>query len=246
VNYELGAGIIEFGGTPSTGKGGGSGPVTDSDCSDPLAIAKAPGSSVRHAQAFVPYNCLDWFFETVPGVENPADDLYLGTTCNSMWIPDNYTPTGGYTGGGDTGAATCAAGNVDNIQLACLVAFAAHACNGAKSIGQPASDTVNKQHSNMISGELEVSVVGPLGSEQILGWEYQTYGGQEYFQFAQTFTINASIVSVAAGPGPMIPFKGSVYTVVQGLAKLLGTTQAKLPPPLNTMTSLTRIYKSTC
>ncbi len=246
ANYDLGASIIEFGGTSNTGKaGGGGGPVTDDICSHAQSAAVAPGSTVRHPQAFVPYDCSDWFLETVPGVENPADDLYLGTTCNSMWISNDYTQTGGYAGGGDAGSATCAAGNVDNIQLACLVAFAARTCTGAKNIDQPASDAINNQHSNRISGELEVAVVVGSG-QQVIGWEYQTYGGQEYFQFAFTFSVSAGAVSASTGSGPLFPFKGSVFNVVQGLAKMLGTTQQQLPVPFRTMTALTQIVKSKC
>ncbi len=246
-NYDMGANIIESGGTSSIGGAGGGGPVTDNNCSDPQSAVAVPISTARHSQSIiVPYNCQDWYLETVPGVENPADDLYVGTTCNSMWIPGNYTQTGGYTGGGDAGASTCAAGNVDNINLACLIAFVARTCTGAKNINQPASDTINKQHSNLISGELEVSLVRHGGGTQTLGWEYQTYGGQEYFQFAQTVSVNAGVVSVTVGPGAVIPFKGSVYGAVQGLAKILGTTQQSLPASFNTMTPLTQISKSTC
>lgn len=243
-NYDLGASIINFG--SKTTVGGGGGPVTDGKCAKTQGESTSPVSATRSTQSFVSYNCLDWYQEATPGIMNAEVDTYLGTTCEEMWVPDNYTATGGYIGGGDIGT-TCSAGNADSSKPGCLVAFTPRTCPyGARPLGSPASDLVNKQHSNAISGELEVAVAAPGGGSQLIGWEYQTYGGQEYFQFAFTFSVSVGVVSMTSAAGPIFPFKGGLFGIVQGLARMLGTTQSKLPWPLNTMTPLTPIVKTTC
>jgi len=232
-NYDLGSSIIEYNNPGSGGIGGGGGGNKNN--------AVCAASNERSPMAFIPFMCMDWYQAVIPGVHNQQTDTYLGTTCEEMWVPSDFMGNAGYKGG--TGA--CAAANVDNTNGGCTIAYTARACAGSKLIDQPATDDKNGAQSNRISGVYSISE--QIGSaNQPLGWEYTTYGGQEYFQFSELISINAGVVSVSMGQGAIIPFKGNMFQAIQGFANLLGTAPKNLPYPYNSITPTTTIRKAPC
>lgn len=78
-----------------------------------------------------------------------------------------------------------------------------------------------------------------------IGFEYQTYGGQEYFQLDGTFSGAVSggvaVFNVSAGysmAAPIVPFNGNVYDALQAILAASGVpATAALPSPLNAISS---------
>lgn len=212
-------------------------------------VAQYLQQSGRHTDSFVQTNCQDWYQESTPGVQDPLHDTYLGTTCDTLWIPDQsiqspnqFGPVGGGGGGGLGG---CTAGNTSNC-----VADESN-CNGGRAL----NSTANGQdgHNNMIATEYE-DFLNIGGVVQPMGWEYVTYGQQEYFQFAITISVSAGgsigVVSVGGGlgttQGAIVPYNGSVYNAFMGYLNMLHIAKSALPSPWNVLSPNTRGSRIKC
>jgi hypothetical protein len=102
-------------------------------------------------------------------------------------------------------------------------------CAGAMPINSP---LVNDTHDGSVSNVFILEAVNSsTGVIQQIGWEYQTYGGTEYFQPNASFSVGVSggvafvSISASAGTGtaPYLPFNSNGYTLMQELAGALST-----------------------
>lgn len=205
----------------------------------------------RHADSFVQTNCQDWYQETTPGVQDPTHDQYLGTTCDTLWVPDQsiqspnqYAPLGP---GGVGGLSGCTLRNTGS----CVADESS--CNGGRALNSSANG--QDGHQNMIATEYE-DFMNVNGVVQPMGWEYVTYGQQEYFQFAFSISITAggtiNVVSLGGGAstteGVIVPYSGSAYNSFMGYLNMLHIAKNLLPFPYNALaptTSATRIKCAT-
>ncbi len=234
-NADMGAAIINHG--SSIGGGGGCG----GHVCPRAPVGRGTSSTTRRPMSFQSFNCQDWYQAAVPGVHNQVTDTYLGTTCDTIWIPDNFGSTGGYRGGGGDGLG-CEADNMDDGSCVATLPKSQQ-CANARPLNTPANG--ESGHNNQISNVLEVYAhVG--NTTQLLGWNYQTYGGQEYFQFAFTLSVGAGVVSMSTATGPTIPNSGNFYQMLLGYAKDLNIAQSQLPYPLDVMNKLTRVNEVDC
>jgi hypothetical protein len=86
---------------------------------------------------------------------------------------------------------------------------------------RPNNGSVNgkSDHNDLISNTREVWFGG-----QFFGWEYQTYGGAEYFQPDNTFSVSAGVISVSSGSGPIVPWGGSLANALKNIGNSIGAT----------------------
>jgi hypothetical protein len=142
--------------------------------------------------------------------------------------------------------------------LALPMAFAVAACSMApshklvatRSDGKPARCTdamwpttsVNDRadHGDAISNVFAISYRSPAGLEAPVGYEYQTYGGREYFQPFLAPSANLGIITVTLGGRghtPVVPFAGSFADDLRRLAATFGADAANLPSPYSDIAS---------
>lgn len=146
-------------------------------------------------------------------------------------------------------ASLCAAATAIAAAAGCCGAAtaraAARSCAGARYIDQPATARYHGAHGSRISGEWSVSA--QIGQQMVpLGFEYQTYGGQEYFQFGTGISLVSGTLRAAGRPGPVVPYHGNVVEAISALAKGFNVSQQQLPFPYRAVDARTKIGKARC
>lgn len=119
-------------------------------------------------------------------------------------------------------------------------------CNGALASNTGTDGTNN--HNSQISGSFAVWA-SVAGTNTIVAYEYQTYGGSEYIQFLTSIAVSAGAgVAVSVGPTgiTLFPFNGSVYNALQGALSAAHVAQSALPFPYNSIAASTAISKNSC
>lgn len=126
-----------------------------------------------------------------------------------------------------------------------------NSCNGSMIPDTSINGSTN--HADQISNVFQV--FADVGSIiQPIGWEYQTYGGAEYFQLAGNFSLGVGgtvgFVSVTASAGtsvgPIVPFSGSFYKALSVIVAADRFAMSQLPPPWNAITPNTTFRASEC
>ncbi|MHB8357458.1 MAG: hypothetical protein ACYDDQ_12300 [Vulcanimicrobiaceae bacterium] len=128
------------------------------------------------------------------------------------------------------------------------------ACGGALPPNTPiTSNNGLSEHDNSIWNVfiIQVSVNGFMND---VGWMYQTYGGQEYFQFNGSFSgsVSGGIsfvqigVSYGTGSGPFTPWSGSLYNVISSFANSQNWPIQDLPFPFNEVTPKSSVNEISC
>ncbi len=118
-------------------------------------------------------------------------------------------------------------------------------CGGPIASGASCDDALEpnssvnglKDHGDMISGRFGIFSQSGTGISQEIGYEYQTYGGQEYFEPFITISVGVNLGPIGISGGnahyPIIPFNGNFASALQELSGYLHVTASSLPVPLN-------------
>lgn len=116
----------------------------------------------------------------------------------------------------------------------------------------PVNASINGQtdHNDMISAVFGVYYQPPVGVAQEIGYEYQTYGGQEYIepwiQVSAGVNLGPIAVGLAFGGYPILSFNGSLYSAINGLAQAEHIALSSLPAPFNTITQTASMHNLLC
>jgi hypothetical protein len=114
-------------------------------------------------------------------------------------------------------------------------------CNGARAV----NTTANGQsgHNNAISNTFEVFVTAG-GNAYLVGYEYQTYGGAEYFQgnFTWGGSVSGGIPVLQIGgsfatSSPIVPWSTSTYQTFKNFINAVGLAGYSLPRPYSLVTA---------
>jgi hypothetical protein len=157
------------------------------------------------------------------------------------WVPPQYNGGSQCTDDGSGNGVLCIAANTD--------------CKNAQAMNTSANNQPG--HNNMISNIFQID--GQFAGNILpIGYEYQTYGRQEYFQpFITIGTgldagVNAGFasigisISISTSANPIIPFHGSVWSALVSFMNATNTSQSSLPSPYPGMTSQTGVSRMEC
>lgn len=207
--------------------------------------AVVPQAQARVAKAYRVQNCVRTYEYTIPGYPMLSDPL-ISSNCWSNTYSGGGSGVYGSGGGGGGGGSDFSSCYMSSSDPSCGYEIAGGStCTGALAVNSSVNGS--SDHNSQISNSMAIWSSGP--SSQIIAYEYQTYGGQEYIQFDYQMSVSANAGAVGfgiSGNMPIWPFNGNVYSAFQTAIKAANLTQNTMGPPWSTLSGRTDIKRQKC
>jgi len=201
-----------------------------------------PVPGTHRAQTITITGCYDVYYgpDYKTGLVTP-DDTYEYSYCNYINTPDPTSPAPPDGGG-------CPTTSTSGMEAA-IGGCIAKGTDCSDALAQDTTTDGTDAHDSQISARFAIWDNNST-SNAIIGYEYQTYGGQEYYEFG--YGLSGSLGfgpvsgSVGAPPHILYPSHGSVYQTIQWLMNLTHTLQSTLPGPFKNLAPSDVILKNPC
>ena len=133
------------------------------------------------------------------------------------------------------------------LLLSAVVSYAGHVpsvqCRGSLSVNT--STTGRDAHAEQISSRAAL-LATVEGSNVLIAYEYQTYGGKELIQFLTAFPARGQVAAASSTGAILFPFHGSVYAALEHALAVTGSEKSALAFPASVFEKATPVVRTHC